>query len=61
MRKDLGFCIEEAARNGASLPIATMIDRFYADLQAVGGGRWDTSSLIVRLDELRNANAAPTT
>ncbi|MFN0219574.1 MAG: NAD(P)-dependent oxidoreductase [Hyphomicrobium sp.] len=58
MRKDLGFCIEEAARNGASLPVATMIDGFYADLQAVGGGRWDTSSLIVRLDELRKANSA---
>jgi 3-hydroxyisobutyrate dehydrogenase len=49
MRKDLGLCIEEARRNGAKLPVATVVDQFYADVQAMGGGRWDTSSLIARL------------
>jgi 3-hydroxyisobutyrate dehydrogenase-like beta-hydroxyacid dehydrogenase len=50
MRKDLGYCIEEAARNGTPLPVATLVDGFYADIQAMGGGRWDTSSLIKRLN-----------
>ncbi|MBV8209586.1 MAG: NAD(P)-dependent oxidoreductase [Burkholderiaceae bacterium] len=49
MRKDLGLCLEEARRVGCSLPVAALIDQFYADLQAMGGGRWDTSSLIRRL------------
>ncbi|MCS7100363.1 MAG: NAD(P)-dependent oxidoreductase [Burkholderiaceae bacterium] len=49
MRKDLGLCLEEARRNGASLPVAALVDQFYADVQAMGGGRWDTSSLIRRL------------
>jgi 3-hydroxyisobutyrate dehydrogenase len=49
MRKDLGICVAEAQRNGASLPIATLIDQYYAEVQKLGGGRWDTSSLIVRL------------
>jgi 3-hydroxyisobutyrate dehydrogenase len=49
MRKDLGLCLAEAARNGASLPVATLVDQFYGDVQAMGGGRWDTSSLIARL------------
>ncbi len=49
MRKDLGLCLDEARRNGARLPVAALIDQFYADLQAAGGGRWDTSSLIRRL------------
>lgn len=49
MRKDLGLCLEEARRNGARLPITALVDQFYADLQAQGGGRWDTSSLIRRL------------
>ncbi|WP_395697338.1 NAD(P)-dependent oxidoreductase [Methylocella sp.] len=50
MRKDLAICLEEARRNGAKLPAAALIDQFYADVQAMGGGRWDTSSLIARLD-----------
>lgn len=49
MRKDLGLVLDEARRNGARLPLTATIDQFYADLQAVGGGRWDTSSLIKRL------------
>lgn len=50
MRKDLGFCLNEAARKGAHLPITQLIDGFYADIQALGGARWDNSSLIARLD-----------
>jgi 3-hydroxyisobutyrate dehydrogenase len=49
MRKDLGLCLEEARQNGASLPVAALVDQFYAEIQAKGGGRWDTSSLIRRL------------
>ena len=49
MRKDLGLCLEEARRNGARLPVTALVDQFYADVQAQGGGRWDTSSLIRRL------------
>ncbi len=49
MRKDLEICLQEARRNGAKLPVAEMVDRFYAEVQAKGGGRWDTSSLITRL------------
>ncbi|MGH6623571.1 MAG: NAD(P)-dependent oxidoreductase, partial [Burkholderiaceae bacterium] len=49
MRKDLGLCLEESRRNGAALPVAALVDQFYADLQFMGGGRWDTSSLIRRL------------
>lgn len=50
MRKDLAICFEEAAANGAQLPVTRMIDTYYADVQALGGNRWDTSSLIARLD-----------
>jgi 3-hydroxyisobutyrate dehydrogenase-like beta-hydroxyacid dehydrogenase len=49
MRKDLGLVISEARRNGARLPVTALVDQFYADIQALGGGRWDTSSLIRRL------------
>lgn len=49
MRKDLGICLAEARRNGASLPVTALVDQFYADVQRLGGGRWDTSSLIRRL------------
>ncbi len=49
MRKDLGLCLDEARRNGAPLPVAALVDQFYADVQDLGGGRWDTSSLIRRL------------
>jgi 3-hydroxyisobutyrate dehydrogenase-like beta-hydroxyacid dehydrogenase len=46
MRKDLGICLDEAKRNGARLPATALIDQFYAQVQARGGGRWDTSSLM---------------
>ena len=49
MRKDLGLVLDEARRNGAQLPVTALVDQFYADLQARGGQRWDTSSLIRRL------------
>jgi 3-hydroxyisobutyrate dehydrogenase len=49
MRKDLGLCLDEARRNGARLPVAALVDQFYADIQDMGGRRWDTSSLIKRL------------
>ncbi|MDR0478522.1 MAG: NAD(P)-dependent oxidoreductase [Burkholderiaceae bacterium] len=49
MRKDLGLVLDEARRNGAHLPITALVDQFYGDVQAMGGGRWDTSSLIKRL------------
>jgi 3-hydroxyisobutyrate dehydrogenase len=50
MRKDLGICLDEAKRNGASLPVTQLVDGYYADVIAMGGGRWDTSSLIARLN-----------
>jgi 3-hydroxyisobutyrate dehydrogenase-like beta-hydroxyacid dehydrogenase len=49
MRKDLGIALDEARRNGARLPVTALVDQFYADLQARGGRRDDTSSLIKRL------------
>ncbi len=49
MRKDLAICKAEAARNGANIEVAALVDRFYGEVQAMGGGRWDTSSLIARL------------
>jgi 3-hydroxyisobutyrate dehydrogenase len=50
MRKDLAICLAEARRNGAHLPVSALVDQFYSEVQAMGGGRWDTSSLIARLD-----------
>ncbi|CAM3865251.1 NAD(P)-dependent oxidoreductase [Parendozoicomonas haliclonae] len=49
MRKDLGIVLDEARRNGASLPVTAMVDQFYSDVQKQGGSRWDTSSLLTRL------------
>ena len=49
MRKDLKICLDEASRNGADLSVTKDVDQFYADVQKIGGGRWDTSSLIARL------------
>ena len=49
MRKDLAICLEEARRNGAELPVAALVDQFYARIEQMGGGRWDTSSLIAAL------------
>lgn len=51
MRKDLKICLEEADRNGAALPVTALIDQFYKDVQGMGGNRWDTSSLIARLQK----------
>ena len=51
MRKDLGICLAEADRNGAKLPVTALVDQFYKDVQAMGGGRWDTSSLLARLEK----------
>jgi 3-hydroxyisobutyrate dehydrogenase len=51
MRKDLGIALDEARENGARLPVTALVDQFYADVQALGGTRWDTSSLIARLEK----------
>jgi 3-hydroxyisobutyrate dehydrogenase len=50
MRKDLGICLGEARKNGANLPVTALVDQFYSEVQAMGGKRWDTSSLIALLD-----------
>jgi 3-hydroxyisobutyrate dehydrogenase len=50
MRKDLSICLGEARKNGANLPVAALVDQFYSEVQKMGGRRWDTSSLIARLD-----------
>ena len=55
MRKDLGICLETANEIGAPLPVTALVDQFYKDVQAMGGGRWDTSSLIARLRKLSDA------
>ncbi|ETD01582.1 oxidoreductase [Rhodobacter capsulatus R121] len=52
MRKDLGICLATANETGASLPVTALVDQFYKDVQKLGGGRWDTSSLIARLRAL---------
>ncbi|WP_442577722.1 NAD(P)-dependent oxidoreductase [Mesorhizobium sp. ASY16-5R] len=51
MRKDLGICLEEADRNGAKLPVTALVDQFYKEIQGMGGKRWDTSSLLARLEK----------
>ncbi|WP_436637385.1 NAD(P)-dependent oxidoreductase [Microbaculum sp. FT89] len=51
MRKDLSICLEEARGNGAHLPVTALVDQFYSDVQAMDGNRWDTSSLIARLQK----------
>jgi 3-hydroxyisobutyrate dehydrogenase-like beta-hydroxyacid dehydrogenase len=50
MRKDLGIALAEARANGAKLPASALVDQFYADVVGMGGKRWDTSSLIARLN-----------
>lgn len=55
MRKDLGICLAEAQRNGALLPVAALVDNYYAEIQSAGGARWDTSALIDRLRRLAPA------
>lgn len=54
MRKDLGLALEEARTNGSTLPVAALVDQFYAEVQAAGGGRQDTSSLVSRLPKSRS-------
>jgi len=51
MRKDLAICLNEARNNGAHLPVAALVDQFYSEVQAMGGNRWDTSSLVARLNK----------
>lgn len=51
MRKDLGICLEEADRNKAQLPVTALVDQFYKQVQLMGGNRWDTSSLLARLEK----------
>jgi 3-hydroxyisobutyrate dehydrogenase-like beta-hydroxyacid dehydrogenase len=51
MRKDLSICIDEARKNGAKLPVTALVDQFYRDVQEMGGSRWDTSSLLARLEK----------
>jgi 2-hydroxy-3-oxopropionate reductase len=53
MRKDLGIALDEAKANGATLPMTATVDQYYADVQALGGGRYDTSSLLARIEALR--------
>jgi 3-hydroxyisobutyrate dehydrogenase len=50
MRKDLAMVLAEGRRNGATTPVAALVDQLYAEVQAMGGSRWDTSSLIARLE-----------
>ncbi len=57
MRKDLGICLDEARRNGASLPATALIDQFYAEVEHMGGKRWDTSSLFARQEFTRKGTS----
>ncbi|MEP2685096.1 MAG: NAD-binding protein, partial [Qipengyuania citrea] len=50
MRKDLAICLEEANAQGVTLPVTALVDQFYAELQRMGGNRWDTSALLARLE-----------
>ena len=58
MRKDLAIALEEARANQAHLPVAALVDQFYSEVQALGGNRWDTSSLIARLEAMKNGNSS---
>jgi len=55
MRKDLSICLEEARRAGVSLPVAALVDQFYAEVEGLGGKRWDTSSLFARQEYVRQS------
>jgi len=57
MRKDLAIVFDEARRNGAHLPVTALVDQLYAEVQALGGGRWDTSSLMARLESLKRTRS----
>ena len=54
MRKDLSICLEEARAQGAALPVTALVDQFYADVQRMGGRRWDTSALLARLEAVED-------
>ena len=56
MRKDLKICLEAGDSNGTSLPVTALVDQFYKDIQKMGGGRWDTSSLFKRLRAIDGLN-----
>jgi 3-hydroxyisobutyrate dehydrogenase len=56
MRKDLSICLDEARRAGASLPVTALVDQFYAEVENMGGKRWDTSSLFARMEKLRSSD-----
>ena len=53
MRKDLSICMQEAKNQGISLPMAALVDQFYAEVEGMGGARWDTSALLARMVSLR--------
>jgi 3-hydroxyisobutyrate dehydrogenase len=53
MRKDLAICLQEARRNGTSLPVTSLVDQFYAEVEKMGGKRWDTSSLFARQEAFK--------
>jgi 3-hydroxyisobutyrate dehydrogenase len=59
MRKDLSLALDEARRNGSRLPLTALVDQFYSDVQALGGSRWDTSSLIARFDSGLSSQKKP--
>ncbi len=59
MRKDLGYVLQEARTNGSHLPLTALVDQFYSEVQALGGGRWDTSSLLARLESFRPRDDEP--
>ena len=59
MRKDLGICLEEARRADVSLPVTALVDQFYAEVENLGGKRWDTSSLFARQESLRRIVSGP--
>ncbi|UAA37644.1 NAD(P)-dependent oxidoreductase [Paraneptunicella aestuarii] len=56
MRKDLGIVLDESRRNGTHLPLTALVDQFYGEVQSLGGGRWDTSSLIAVLEKIKHNN-----
>ena len=56
MRKDLSICLTEARKNGSALPITAAVDQLYSEVQSMGGGRWDTSSLFARLEAMRRSS-----
>jgi len=58
MRKDLAIALEEARANQAHLPVAALVDQFYSEVQALGGNRWDTSSLIARLESMQSEKSS---